>query len=70
MPDLLHAIGRERAVIAGFLIAVLEAVVAGEITKATAVPVIGGIALRFFVTPSYRHDDRDVDDPRGIAADG
>lgn len=48
------AITRERAVIAGVVLAVLEAVSRGEITKSTAVPVIAGIVLRFFVTPYDR----------------
>ena len=38
-----QAITRERAVITGLVLAVLEAVERGEITKATAVPVIAGI---------------------------
>lgn len=49
-----HHITRERAVLAGLAIAVLDAVQAGEITKATAVPVIAGIVLRFFVAPYDR----------------
>jgi len=49
-----RAITRERAVITGIALAVLEAVSRGEITKATAVPVIAGIVLRFFVTPYDR----------------
>lgn len=47
-----RAITRERAVLTGLALAVLEAYQAGQITKATAVPVIAGIVLRFFVTPS------------------
>jgi len=55
---------RERAVLAGVAIAVLQAVAAGELTKATAVPVLAGIALRFFVTPYDRPAARrpDLDD--------
>lgn len=49
-----RAVTRERAVIAGITLAVLEAAQRGEITKATAVPVIAGIVLRFFVTPYDR----------------
>lgn len=49
-----HAIARERAVLTGLALAVLEAYQAGEITEATAVPVIAGIVLRFFVTPYDR----------------
>lgn len=52
MTDLLARIGRERAVIAGIIVAVLEAAAAGEITKATAIPVIAGIILRFVVSPA------------------
>jgi len=48
------AITRERAVITGLLLAVLEAMSRGEITEATAVPVIAGIVLRFFVSPYDR----------------
>lgn len=62
MRKILHALAllwrtitRERAVLAGFAVAVLEAVQAGEITKATAVPVIAGIVLRFFVSPYNRN---------------
>ena len=51
---LFHAISRERAVLAGVALAVLEAAQRGEITKATAVPVIAGIVLRFFVSPYDR----------------
>lgn len=47
-------IARERAVLTGVAVAVLESVQAGEITKQTAVPVIAGIVLRFFVTPYDR----------------
>lgn len=47
-----RAITRERAVLTGIALAILEAVSRGEVTKATAVPVIAGIVLRFFVTPS------------------
>lgn len=49
-----RAITRERAVITGIALAVLEAISRGEITKATAVPVIAGIVLRFFVSPYDR----------------
>lgn len=49
-----HAITRERAVLTGLALAVIEAYQAGQITKATAVPVIAGIILRFFVTPYDR----------------
>lgn len=49
-----HAVTRERAVLMGLALAVLEAAQRGEITKATAVPVIAGIVLRFFVTPYDR----------------
>lgn len=49
-----NAITRERAVITGIALAVLEAISRGEITKATAVPVIAGIVLRFFVSPYDR----------------
>lgn len=49
-----RAVTRERALIAGITLAVLEAAQRGEITKATAVPVIAGIVLRFFVTPYDR----------------
>ena len=51
MRDVLRAVGRERAVICGILIAVLQAVSAGTITRETAVPVIAGIVLRFLVSP-------------------
>lgn len=51
---LFHVIARERAVLAGLGLAILEAVQSGQITKATAVPVIAGIILRFFVTPYDR----------------
>lgn len=51
---LVHTISRERAVLAGLALAVLEAYQAGGITKATAVPVIAGIVLRFFVSPYDR----------------
>lgn len=51
MNDLLKKLGRERAVICGILIAVLQAVSAGTITKETAVPVLAGIVLRFLVSP-------------------
>lgn len=51
---LFHVIARERAVLAGLGLAILEAVQSGQITKATAVPVIAGIVLRFFVTPYDR----------------
>lgn len=51
-----RAITRERAVLTGLALAILEAVERGEITKATAVPVIAGIVLRFFVTPYDRGD--------------
>lgn len=61
------AITRERAVITGLLLAVLEAMSRGEITKATAVPVIAGIVLRFFVTPYHRGDELDVPGPGGVA---
>lgn len=50
-----HAITRERAVLTGLALAILEAVQAGQITKATAIPVIAGIVLRFFVTPYDRN---------------
>lgn len=42
---------RERAVIAGIVAAAGQAWLDGELTKATAVPVLVGIALRFVVTP-------------------
>lgn len=64
---LFHAIARERAVLTGIALAVLEAYQAGEITKATAVPVIAGIVLRFFVTPYDRPAARRPD--RGDHAD-
>lgn len=64
---LFHAISRERAVLAGVALAVLEAAQRGEITKATAVPVIAGIVLRFFVTPYHRGDELDVPGPGGVA---
>lgn len=64
---LVHAISRERAVLAGVALAVLEAYQAGEITGATAVPVIAGIVLRFFVTPYDRGDRFDVPGPGGVA---
>lgn len=51
---LVHTIARERAVLMGLALAVLEAAQRGEITKATAVPVIAGIVLRFFVSPYDR----------------
>ena len=54
LAHLWHAITRERAVLTGLALAVLEAYQAGQITKATAVPVIAGIVLRFFVTPYDR----------------
>lgn len=50
-----RVITRERAVLTGLALALLEAYQAGEITKATAVPVIAGIVLRFFVTPYHRN---------------
>ena len=62
-----HAITRERAVLTGLALAVLEAYQAGQITKATAVPVIAGIVLRFFVTPYDRPAARRPD--RGDHAD-
>lgn len=62
-----RAITRERAVITGIALAVLEAISRGEITKATAVPVIAGIVLRFFVTPYHRGDELDVPGPGGVA---
>ena len=49
-----RAVTRERAVLMGVALAVLEAAQRGEITKATAVPVIAGIVLRFFVSPYDR----------------
>jgi hypothetical protein len=57
--DLIEACGRavlrERVVLMGLGLAILEAVNRGEITKATAVPVIAGIIVRFFTTPfSYK----------------
>ena len=64
---LFHTIARERAVLMGLALAVLEAAQRGEITKATAVPVIAGIVLRFFVTPYHRGDDLDVPGPGGVA---
>lgn len=54
-------LARERAVLAGVAVAVLQAVAAGELTKATAVPVLGGIVLRFFVTPYDRPAARRLD---------
>lgn len=59
-----HLVTRERAVLAGVAIAVLQAVAAGEFTRATAVPVLAGIVLRFFVTPYDRPAARrpDLDD--------
>lgn len=42
---------RERAIIFGVAAAVGEAWLNGEVTKATAVPVIAGIVLRFLVSP-------------------
>lgn len=42
---------RERAIIAGIAAAVGQAWLAGELTKATAVPVVVGIVLRFYVSP-------------------
>ena len=62
-----RAITRERAVLTGLALAVLEAYQAGQITKATAVPVIAGIVLRFFVTPYDRPAARSPD--RGDHAD-
>ena len=62
-----NAITRERAVITGLRLAVLEAMSRGEITKATAVPVIAGIVLRFFVTPYHRDDTFDVPGAGGVA---
>ena len=62
-----RAITRERAVITGIALAVLEAISRGEITKATAVPVIAGIILRFFVTPYHRDDTFDVPGAGGVA---
>lgn len=52
MKPILTAIGRERAVLAGLALAILQAVANGEITRETAVPVIAGIVLRFFVSPA------------------
>lgn len=49
---------RERAVLAGVAVAVLQAAAAGELTSETAVPVIAGIALRFFVSPYDRPASR------------
>lgn len=47
-----RAVTRERAVIAGVALAVLEAAQAGQITRTTAVPVIAGVILRCFVSPA------------------
>lgn len=49
-----RAVLRERAVLMGLALAVLEAAQSGQITRATAVPVLAGIVLRFFVTPYER----------------
>lgn len=62
-----RAVTRERAVICGLALAVLEAVSRGEITKATAVPVLAGIVLRFFVTPYDRRDQLDAPGEGGVA---
>lgn len=51
---LTHRIGRERAVLAGVAVAVLQATATGELTEATALPVLAGIALRSFVSPYDR----------------
>lgn len=51
MDDLVKKLGRERAVICGIAVAVLQAISAGTITRETAVPVIAGIVLRFLVSP-------------------
>lgn len=64
---LFHAVARERAVIFGLALAVLEAVQRGEVTKATAVPVIAGIVLRFLVSPYNRGDQLDVPGAGGVA---
>lgn len=53
MNALLQRILNERAVICGALIALLQAVAAGQVTKETAVPVVAGIVLRFFVSPYH-----------------
>lgn len=67
MKPILTAIGRERAVLAGLALAILQAAAAGELTAETAVPVLAGIALRFFVTPYHRGDTLDVPGPGGVA---
>ena len=67
LSNLWHTITRERAVLAGLALAILEAVQRGEITKATAVPVLAGFVLRFFVSPYYYGDHYDVPGPDGIA---
>lgn len=62
LSNLWRAITRERAVLTGLALAILEAYQAGQITKATAVPVIAGIFLRFFVTPYYRPPGAELPD--------
>lgn len=62
-----RAVTRERAVLMGLALAVLEAYQAGQITQATAVPVIAGIVLRFFVTPYHPGDALDVPGEGGVA---
>lgn len=67
--DLIEAAGRailrERVVLMGLALAILEAVNRGEVTKATAVPVIAGIIVRFFTTPySYKSPLPPGDDGR------
>ena len=56
--NLFALVKRERAVIAGFLASVLTVISTGELTKATAIPVLSGLVLRFFVTP-YHKDSSD-----------
>lgn len=51
MTTILDRITRERAVIFGVALAILEALANNEITPQTAVPIIAGIILRFLVTP-------------------
>lgn len=64
---LARLIGRERAVLAGVAVALLQAAATGELTKATTLPVLAGIALRFFVTPYHRGDTLDVPGAGGVA---
>ena len=66
--DIWKSVIRERAVIAGFLAAALQAVAVGELTKATAIPVLSGLILRFFVEP-YKGEGDEADVSSGNNSD-